>query len=119
MKFTPAGSLLILFAFLVADCPDAHAAVPLTKVLLTTGSSSEREGALYVAQDQGYFRKYGLDVTLVQVRNGPGRHGGAQFRRVAAALGIGVGGESRRDRRGCRLSFRRRLHQSLDRRLCG
>ena len=71
MKFTPAGSLLILFVFLVADCPDSHAAVPLTKVLLTTGSSSEREGALYVAQDQGYFRKYGLDVTLVQVRNGP------------------------------------------------
>ena len=71
MKFTPAGSLLILFAFLVADCLDAHAAVSLTKVLLTTGSSSEREGALYVAQDQGYFRKYGLDVTLVQVRNGP------------------------------------------------
>ena len=33
--------------------------------------SSEREGALYVAQDQGYFRKYGLDLTLVQVRNGP------------------------------------------------
>jgi ABC-type nitrate/sulfonate/bicarbonate transport system substrate-binding protein len=26
---------------------------------------------LYVAQDQGYFRKYGLDLTLVQVRNGP------------------------------------------------
>ena len=48
-----------------------HAAAPLTKVLVTTGSSSEREGALYVAQDQGYFRKYGLDVTLVQVRNGP------------------------------------------------
>ena len=71
MKFTPAGSLLILFALLVADCTRAHAAVPLTKVLLTTGSSSEREGALYVAQDQGYFRKYGLDVTLVQVRNGP------------------------------------------------
>jgi len=37
----------------------------------STGSASEREGALYVAQDQGYFRKYGLDVTLVQVRNGP------------------------------------------------
>jgi ABC-type nitrate/sulfonate/bicarbonate transport system substrate-binding protein len=32
---------------------------------------SEREGALYVAQDQGFFRKYGLDLTLVQVRNGP------------------------------------------------
>lgn len=71
MKFTPAGSLLILFALLVADAVPVHTAAPLTKVLLTTGSSSEREGALYVAQDQGYFRKYGLDVTLVQVRNGP------------------------------------------------
>jgi NitT/TauT family transport system substrate-binding protein len=38
---------------------------------MTTGSLSEREGALYVAQDQGLFRKYGLDVNLVQVRNGP------------------------------------------------
>src|SRR5258706_15422770 len=51
--------------------PIVNAAQPLTKVLVTTGSASEREGALYVAQDQGCFRKYGLDLTLVQVRNGP------------------------------------------------
>ena len=49
----------------------AHAAAPPTKVVMTTGSLSEREGALYIAQDQGLFRKYGLDVNLVQVRNGP------------------------------------------------
>ena len=49
----------------------ADAAAPLTKVVMTTGSLSEREGVLYVAQDQGLFRKYGLDLTLVQVRNGP------------------------------------------------
>jgi len=55
----------------VLNEPIVDAAQPLTKVLITTGSSSEREGALYVAQDQGYFRKYGLDLTLVQVRNGP------------------------------------------------
>lgn len=55
----------------VLDEPMVDAAQLLTKVLVTTGSSSEREGALYVAQDQGYFRKYGLDLTLVQVRNGP------------------------------------------------
>src|SRR5258706_15013105 len=55
----------------VLNEPIVNAAQPLTKVLVTTGSSSEREGALYVAQDQGYFRKYGLDLTLVQVRNGP------------------------------------------------
>src|SRR5258706_1229654 len=55
----------------VLNEPIVNAAQPLTKVLVTTGSSSEREGALYVAQDQGYFRKHGLDLTLVQVRNGP------------------------------------------------
>jgi NitT/TauT family transport system substrate-binding protein len=66
----PAAAALLL-ALLIAHSPCAHAAVPLTKVLITTGSASEREGALYVAQDQGFFRKYGLDVTLVQVRNGP------------------------------------------------
>ena len=38
---------------------------------MTTGAASEREGALYVAQDQGFFRRYGLDLTLVQARNGP------------------------------------------------
>jgi NitT/TauT family transport system substrate-binding protein len=64
-------TLFIAQVLLIANHPSVHAAAPLTKVLVTTGSSSEREGALYVAQDQGYFRKYGLDLTLVQVRNGP------------------------------------------------
>jgi ABC-type nitrate/sulfonate/bicarbonate transport system substrate-binding protein len=38
---------------------------------MTTGSLSEREGVVYVAQDQGLFRKYGIDLSFVQVRNGP------------------------------------------------
>ena len=71
VKFLLAAALSLSLALLVFHCGEADAAAPLTKVLLTTGSSSEREGALYVAQDQGYFRKYGLDVTPVQVRNGP------------------------------------------------
>ena len=49
----------------------AHSATTLTKAVMTTGSLSEREAVLYVAQDYGFFRKYGLDVNLVQVRNGP------------------------------------------------
>src|SRR6266566_3309307 len=65
------ASLFVILALLVFHYPSVHAAAPLTKVLVTTGSSSEREGVLYVAQDQGFFRKYGLDLTLVQVRNGP------------------------------------------------
>ena len=32
----------------------ACAAAPLTKVIMTTGSVSEREGAVYVAQDMGF-----------------------------------------------------------------
>ena len=71
MIFRQVGSVFLFFALLLSIDPSLHAAVPLSKILVTTGSASEREGALYVAQDQGYFRKYGLDLTLVQVRNGP------------------------------------------------
>jgi NitT/TauT family transport system substrate-binding protein len=63
--------LFTLLAVFILPCAPAHAAAPLTKAVMTTGSLSEREGVLYVAQDQGFFRKYGLDLTLVQVRNGP------------------------------------------------
>src|SRR6266496_3063421 len=65
--------LVVLFTFALAifPCYRGDTAAPLTKLILTTGSLSERESVLYVAQDQGLFRKYGMDVTLVQVRNGP------------------------------------------------
>jgi len=51
--------------------PSCQAAQPLTKVVMTTGSFSEREAAMYVPQDQGFFRRYGLDLTFVHVRSGP------------------------------------------------
>ncbi len=60
--------LLLFFAVR----PEAlRAASPSSSVALTFGSFSEREGALFVAEDQGFFRKYGLDVKLVHVRSGP------------------------------------------------
>lgn len=71
MNFRSINLELILLACCLGQYAPALAAAPLTKVVMTTGSLSEREGALYVAQDQGFFRKYGLDLTLVQVRNGP------------------------------------------------
>jgi NitT/TauT family transport system substrate-binding protein len=71
MKIRTIESLLIVLVVFASLCPLIHAAAPLAKVLVTTGSASEREGALYVAQDQGFFRRYGLDLTLVQARNGP------------------------------------------------
>lgn len=66
---------IIVTAAMLALGLTAHgrveAATTLTRVLLTTGSVSEREAAIYVAQEQGYFRKYGLDVQFVQARSGP------------------------------------------------
>jgi ABC-type nitrate/sulfonate/bicarbonate transport system substrate-binding protein len=38
---------------------------------MTSGSASEGDGVVYVAQDQGFFKKYGLDLSFVRVRNGP------------------------------------------------
>ena len=62
---------LLAFILLTISVQSLHGATALTKVLLTTGSVSEREAAVYVAQEQGYFRKYGVDVQFIQARNGP------------------------------------------------
>jgi NitT/TauT family transport system substrate-binding protein len=62
------SALIVLFAL---NLGPAQAAQPLTKVMMTTGSVSEREAAMYVAQDQGFFRRYGLELTFVHVRSGP------------------------------------------------
>jgi NitT/TauT family transport system substrate-binding protein len=71
VKLRLTASLILIFSFTVFSYQPAQAAAPLTRVVMTTGSLSEREGVLYVAQDQGFFRKHGLDLSLVQVRSGP------------------------------------------------
>src|SRR5919107_11763 len=60
---------VLLLAGITANT--VQAAQPLTKVVMTTGSFSEREAAMYVAQDHGIFRRYGLDLSFVHVRSGP------------------------------------------------
>ena len=66
------GFLMLSFFLFLTGLPSAEAAAgPPTKLVLTVGAVSEREGALYVALDQGFFRKHGIDLTLVQVRSGP------------------------------------------------
>ena len=71
MKIRSTHWLVLFFFFLMTSSRPGEAATPLTKVIMTSGSASERDGVVYVAQDQGFFRKYGLDVSFVQVRNGP------------------------------------------------
>jgi NitT/TauT family transport system substrate-binding protein len=71
MKLRSTIFLILLFFFLLFGFRAGYAASAPSKVIMTTGSVSEREGAIYVAQEHGLFRKYGVDVSFVQVRNGP------------------------------------------------
>ena len=66
------SGLFFFSLFLLAAGFDSLSAAPIpTKITMTTGSFSEREAAMFVAEDQGFFRRYGVDVEFVQVRSGP------------------------------------------------
>src|SRR5512145_1562861 len=71
MNIRLANRMAVIFLLVCLGAHSARAAAPLAKLTITSGSASERDGVLYVAQDQGFFRKHGLDLTFVQVRNGP------------------------------------------------
>jgi ABC-type nitrate/sulfonate/bicarbonate transport system substrate-binding protein len=71
MKLRWSVKSFLFFSLIALSLQSAQAATPPAKVVMTTGSLSEREGIVYVAQDQGFFRKYGLDLSFVQVRSGP------------------------------------------------
>ena len=101
----------VIFFSIPMEVSSLPAATPLTKVTITSGSASERDGVLYVAQDQGLFRKYGLDLTFVQVRNGPVAmsalsSGETQFH-WGSVSGANLGAISE----GADLVFHRRLYQ--------
>lgn len=77
----------------------SNAAAP-TKVVISYAVLSEREGALFVARDQGFFRKQGLGVELVYVSSAPVAlasiaHGDSQINTASvsgAILGAMAGG---------------------------
>jgi ABC-type nitrate/sulfonate/bicarbonate transport system substrate-binding protein len=59
---------LIAFTLFVGS---AGTAAPATKVVIAYSVLNERgTGALLVARDQGFFRKYDLDVNLILMRSG-------------------------------------------------
>jgi hypothetical protein len=49
MKMRSMQSFVLFIAFLAGHLL-AHAAAPMTKVIMTSGSASERDGAVYVAR---------------------------------------------------------------------
>src|SRR5258707_4164688 len=78
----------------------ATAAMPNRKLSLVFADFSERAGLLFVAKDQHFFEEQGVDMDVVQVRNGPVAiaavaSGEAQFYSVSAtgaSLGAMAGG---------------------------
>ena len=71
MRIKPFGFSIPIVLLIAIMAQAAWAAQRPAKVMMTTGSFSEREAAMFVAQDQGFFRRYGLELTFIHVRNGP------------------------------------------------
>ncbi|HEX9455294.1 MAG TPA: ABC transporter substrate-binding protein [Candidatus Binatia bacterium] len=61
-------TLLLTFSL---PASSLRAAPAPSKIVISYAILSEREGALFVARDQGFFRKQGLDVELVYVSSAP------------------------------------------------
>jgi NitT/TauT family transport system substrate-binding protein len=62
--------LIPLASLLLSAAAARAAAPPLPRVVTVFASFSEKEGAIFVAEDQGLFRKHGLDVKHVYVSSG-------------------------------------------------
>jgi NitT/TauT family transport system substrate-binding protein len=65
--FRVAGLALLFVTILLPSA--ANAAVAPYKTIYTFGGLNERSGILWVARDTGIFQKYGIDPTIVNVRN--------------------------------------------------
>jgi len=66
-------SLFLITGFLLCPLPRPvlDAAAAAGKIVISYAALTEREGVLFVARDQGFFRKQGLDVDLVYVASAP------------------------------------------------
>ena len=60
------GAILSLLLYLATLSP----AEAQDKLLISYGGHNETVGPMWVAVDRGLFKKYGLDVNMLQVRNG-------------------------------------------------
>jgi NitT/TauT family transport system substrate-binding protein len=87
--------VLALLLLTVAFPHRAGAASAPHKAIFTFGGLNERSGVLFVARDAGIFRKYGIDATVVNVRNAQvgmsALAGGETHFHVGSATGTSIG----------------------------
>lgn len=62
-------SILLAFLLVLLLSPLVRAAPP-NRVVITPSGLTERETVLFVAHDQGFFRKYDIQAEIVDVRSG-------------------------------------------------
>lgn len=71
-KYGNACRWLSMISVLLATfhAPALDAATPLQKIVFVFAGFNERTGSIFVAKDMRFFEEQGLDVQIVQVRNG-------------------------------------------------
>ena len=70
MSFLKQHWSLGAFVSLLVHLATPPAAQAQDKLLISYGGHNETVGPMWVAVDRGLFKKYGLDVNMLQVRNG-------------------------------------------------
>jgi NitT/TauT family transport system substrate-binding protein len=68
-QVTVCGSVFALIVYVMIAPLESIAASAPYKVVYSFGGLNERSGILWVARDAGIFQKYGIDPTIVNVRN--------------------------------------------------
>jgi len=62
---------LVCLGFSLISCTDLRAAAARPKVVIAHAAMNFRVTPLWVAQDQGFFAKYGIDSEVIYMRGGP------------------------------------------------
>jgi ABC-type nitrate/sulfonate/bicarbonate transport system substrate-binding protein len=65
------SATLVCLCFSLISWADARAAAAKPKVVIAHAAMNFRVAPLWVAQDQGFFAKYGIDPEVIFMRGGP------------------------------------------------
>lgn len=70
MNFSRRHWVFTAIFFILIELAALTAALAQDKLLISYGGHNETVGPMWVAADKGIFKKYGLEVNMLQVRNG-------------------------------------------------
>jgi len=65
------SATLVCLCISLISWADARAAAAKPKVVIAHAAMNFRVAPLWVAQDQGFFAKYGIDPEVIYIRGGP------------------------------------------------